>query len=179
MHVEFTETQTASARRILSLCREMANALRQGQGLRDDMESIRDWVSAHPARARAWSVPRRERRVFKRLDGVELNFDEADRKLSSEKNFLLQEGVDADPVIAAAFVEELGQRTPELAARIEEIATQKREIIEDMDKIEVDYNRGATRRKFVALRKEYVKLQKQWDRLDSEFWKHAVGDIPN
>lgn len=178
MHVEFTETQIASGRRILALCREMANALRQGKGLRDDMQAIRDWVSSRPARALSQSVPRRECRVFSRLDGVELNFDEADRKLSDEKNFLKQEGVDPDSVVAAAFLEETGQRTPELRARIEEIATKKREIIERMDAIEADFNQGSTRSKYVSLLKKYTKLNRRWDQLDKEFWEHAVGD-PN
>ena len=174
---DFSPVQMASACRVLALCREMASALRQGQGLQADMNEIRDWISARPARTLSRSIPRRENRVLKRLDSVELNFDEVDRKLSSEKDFLKQEGVDPDSVVAAAFVEELGQHTPELRARIEEVVAQKREVIKDMDKIEVDFDRGATREKYVGLRKKYLKLQKQWDRLDREFWQHAVGDL--
>lgn len=157
----------------------MANALRRGKGLRDDLESIRDWVSSRPARSLSRSVSRRENRVVKRLDGVEISFDEMDRKLSNEKTFLEREGVDSDLVVAAALMAELGNRAPELRARIEEIAAQKREVIEGMDKIEANYDLGATRKKYVSLRKKYLKLQKRWDQLDSEFWKHAVGDIPN
>lgn len=179
MNAEFTPTQMASARRILSLCREMLSALRQARGLQADMNEIRDWVSARPARALSPSVPRRERRVLKRLDSVELNLDEADRKLSSEKDFLKQEGVDQDSVVAAAFLEELGHRTPELAARVEELATQKQEVIERMDAIEADFDRGATREKYVGLRKKYMKLNRRWDQLDKEFWKHAVGNVPD
>lgn len=171
---DFSPTQIASGRRILALCREMANTLRQGQGLRDDMQLIRDWVSTRPSRALSRSVFVREKRVFKGLDDAEVSLDETDRKLSDEKNFLFQEGVDADSVMAAAFLEELGQRTPELAGRIKQIAAQKRGVIEDMDRIEADFDRGATREKYVGLRKKYLKLQKQWDQLDKEFWEHAV-----
>jgi len=174
---DFSKSQMASARRILSLCREMATELRQARGLQDNMDEIRNWISARPSRALSRSVFVREKRVFKGLDDVEVSFDEADRKLSDEKDFLKQEGVDPDSVVAAAFLEELGQRTPELAARVEELATQKQEVFARMDAIEADYDRGATRQKFVSLRKKYVKFQKQWDQLDKEFWKHAVGDI--
>ncbi len=173
-----SKSQMASARRILSLCREIANALHQARGLRDDMDEIRNWISARPSRTLSRSVFVREKRVFRQLDDVGINFDEIDRKLCDEKNFLKQEGVNSDLVVAAALIEELGNRAPELAARIEEIAAQKREVIERMDAIEADYDRGATRQKFVVLRKQFLKLEKQWEQLDSEFWKHAVGEYP-
>ncbi len=177
MFGDFSKSQMTSARRILSLCRGMADALRQARGLRDNMDEIRNWISSRPSRALSRSVFVREKSVFKGLDVVEVDFDEMDRKLSDEKDFLLQEGVHPDSVVAAAFLEELGQRTPELAARIEEIAAQKCEVIERMDAIEADFDRGATRKKYVGLRRKYLKFEKQWNRLDREFWQHAVGDL--
>lgn len=177
MHAEFTPTQMASGRRVLALCREMAKGVRQGQGLQADMNEIRDWISARPARAMARSVSRRENRVVKQLDEIEISFDETDRKLSEEKISLEREGVDPDLVVAAALMEELGNRAPELRARIQEIATQKQKVFERMDAIETNYNLGTTRKKFVGLRKKFMKLNRRWDQLDKEFWQHAVGDL--